>query len=218
MEGRAFVSREADRDGSQPVSHWTGILDVVRLGPADHATAVTAAQLRAVAERFVAVGQWQPGAPDITIVMDAGYDVARLAWMLRNLPVESVGRIRGDRVMRLPKPPRVYDPKGGRPPKHGPEFRFTKPETWRAPSVTTATGTTNYGKAEAQARDRVHPRLTRRSAWLEHDGELPIVEGTLVGLTVRSSASCRTSRSTRSGSASATSWRPTARSPRSRTS
>ena len=51
---------------------WTGILDVVRLGPADDATAITAAQLRAVVERLVAVGQWQPGTPDITVVMDAG--------------------------------------------------------------------------------------------------------------------------------------------------
>lgn len=42
----------------------------------------------------------------------------------------------------------------------------------------------NYGKAEAQAWDRVHPRLTHRSAWLDHDGELPIVEGTLVRLKV----------------------------------
>lgn len=57
---------------------WTGILDVVRLGPADDATAVTAARLRAVVERLVAAGRWQPGAPDITIVMDAGYDVT--AW------------------------------------------------------------------------------------------------------------------------------------------
>ncbi|MFH9735731.1 NF041680 family putative transposase [Streptomyces sp. NPDC017260] len=163
---------------------WTGILDVVRLGPADDATAVTAAQLRAAVVRLVGAGQWQPGAPDITIVMDAGYDVTRLAWVLRDLPVELVGRIRGDRVMRLPKPPRVYDPKGGRPPKHGPEFRFTKPETWPGPSVSTATDTTNYGKAAAQAWDRVHPRLTHRSAWLEHDGELPVVEGTLVRLKV----------------------------------
>ncbi|GAA2351615.1 transposase [Streptomyces violaceusniger] len=38
---------------------------------------------------------------------DAGYDVTRLAWVLRDLPVELVGRIRGDRVMRLPKPPRL---------------------------------------------------------------------------------------------------------------
>lgn len=78
----------------------------------------------------MAAGQWAPGDPDITIVMDAGYDVTRLAGVVRDLPVEPVGRIRSDRVMRLPKPPRVYSPKGGHPPKHGPEFRFNKPETW----------------------------------------------------------------------------------------
>lgn len=162
---------------------WTGILDVVRLGPEDDATAVTAAQLRAVAERLIAVGQWTPGDPDMTIVMDAGYDVTRLAWVLRDLPVELVGRIRSDRVMRLPKPPRTHGV-NGRPPKHGPEFRFAKPDTWPEPAITTATDTVNYGKAEAQAWDRVHPRLTHRSAWLEHDGELPIVEGTLIRLKV----------------------------------
>ncbi|GAX56447.1 hypothetical protein SO3561_08015 [Streptomyces olivochromogenes] len=43
---------------------WTGILDVVRLGPKDDATAVTAAQLRTVVERLVAAGQWTPGDPD----------------------------------------------------------------------------------------------------------------------------------------------------------
>lgn len=86
--------------------------------------------------------------------------------------------------MRLPKPPRVYDPKGGRPPKHGPEFRFAKPETWPEPAVTTHTATANYGKAVTQAWDRVHPRLTHRAAWLDHEGELPLVEGTLIRLEV----------------------------------
>jgi hypothetical protein len=52
-----------------------------------------------------------------------------------------IGRVRGDRVMRLVKPPRAYDPKGGRPPKHGLEFRFAKPETWPEPTVTTLTAT-----------------------------------------------------------------------------
>lgn len=40
---------------------WTPMLDVVRLGPEDDATAVTAAQFSAVAERPVAAGQWVPG-------------------------------------------------------------------------------------------------------------------------------------------------------------
>jgi len=47
---------------------WTAILDAVRLGPADDATAVTAAQLRGVVERLIATGQWQAGDPDIVIV------------------------------------------------------------------------------------------------------------------------------------------------------
>ncbi|WP_345624274.1 NF041680 family putative transposase, partial [Streptomyces ziwulingensis] len=162
---------------------WTVILDAVRLGPVDDATAVTAAQLRGVVERLVTAGQWQTGDPHIVIVSDAGYDVTRLAWVLRDLPVELVGRVRSDRVMRLPKPPRRPGT-NGRPPKHGPEFRFTKPETWPEPAITTVTDTTNYGKAETRAWDRVHPRLTHRSLWLDHDGELPLVEGTLIRLKV----------------------------------
>lgn len=162
---------------------WTAVLDAVRLGPADDATAITAAQLRGVVERLIAASQWQPGDPHIVIVSDAGYDVTRLAWVLRDLPVELVGRVRSDRVMRLPKPPRTRGV-NGRPPKHGPEFRFTKPENWPEPAITTVTDTANYGKAETQAWDRVHPRLTHRSSWLDHDGELPVIEGTLMRLKV----------------------------------
>lgn len=36
---------------------WTSILDMVRLGPADDATAVTAAQLRGIVERLITAGQ-----------------------------------------------------------------------------------------------------------------------------------------------------------------
>lgn len=34
--------------------------------------------------------------------------------------------------------------------------------------------------ARAMARDRIHPRLTTRSAWIDHTGELPVNEGTLI--------------------------------------
>jgi hypothetical protein len=49
------------------------------------------------------------------VVADAGYDIIRLAHVLADLPIELVGRLRSDRVLRLPKPPR---PPGttGRPP------------------------------------------------------------------------------------------------------
>ena len=60
---------------------WTAVLDAVRLGPTDDATAVTAEQLRAVVGRLAAAGHWREGDPNILIVMDAGYDVTRLAWL-----------------------------------------------------------------------------------------------------------------------------------------
>ncbi len=65
----------------------------------------------------------------------------------------------------------------GRPPKHGPEFRFTKPETWPEPAITTVTNTGNYGKAETQAWDRVHPRLTHRSSWRTMRANFPWWKG-----------------------------------------
>jgi hypothetical protein len=178
--GLALLLRR--RAGARATS-WTAILDAVRLGPVDDATAVTADQLRGVVERLIAAGQCQAGDPHIVIVSDASYDVARLAWVLRDLPVELVGRVCSDRVMRMPKPPRMHGVHG-RPPKHGPEFRFAKPETWPEPAITTVTDTSKYGKAETQAWDRVHPRLAHRSSWLDHEGELPLVEGMLIRLRV----------------------------------
>src|SRR5829696_3328940 len=136
---------------------WTAVLDAVRLGPADDATAVTATQLRGVLNRLITAGHWQPGDPDIVIVADTGYDTTRLAYVLADLPVELVGRLRSDRVLRLPKPPRSAG-MTGRPPKHGPEIALDRPATWPTPQHTTSTQTTRYGTAEATSWDRVHPR------------------------------------------------------------
>ena len=87
-------------------SSWTAVLDAVRLGPDDDATAVTAGQLRDVVTRLIAAGHWRPGDPEIEIVMDTGYDVTRLAFVLAELPVILTGRLRSDRVMLRPAPPR----------------------------------------------------------------------------------------------------------------
>jgi DDE superfamily endonuclease len=163
---------------------WTALLDAVRLGPADDATEVTATQLRAVIERLTMAGHWQPGDPEILIVTDAGYDITRLAYVLADLPVELVGRLRSDRVLRLPKPPRLPGTTG-RPPRHGPEIALNKPTSWPTPQHTTSTETTRYGIAVATSWDRVHPRLTRRTCWIDHTGELPIIEGTLIRLQVQ---------------------------------
>ncbi|MET7427361.1 NF041680 family putative transposase [Dactylosporangium sp. NPDC005555] len=163
---------------------WTAVLDAVRLGPHDDTAEVTATQIRAVLQRLIEAGQWRAGDPDVLIVCDAGYDLARLAFLLTDLPVEILGRIRSDRVLRLPAPAREPGTKG-RPPRHGGELRLADPDTWPDPDVSTVTDTSRCGTAKAIAWDRLHPRLTRRAAWLDHDGDLPILEGTLIRLTVQ---------------------------------
>jgi DDE superfamily endonuclease len=162
---------------------WTAVLDAIRLGPDDDETEVTAAQVRDVISRLIAAGHWREGDPAILVVFDAGYDVTRLAYLLADLPAELLGRLRSDRVMLLPAPPRPPGAKG-RPAKHGGELALADPGTWPAPQVTTSTVTSRYGTAAAAAWERVHPRLTHRAAWLDHDGDLPVIEGTLIRLQV----------------------------------
>jgi hypothetical protein len=158
---------------------WTAPLDAVRLGPDDDETAVTAAQVRDVVTRLIEAGHWRDGDPDILIVFDAGYDVTRLAWLLADLPAELCGRLRSDRVLCFPASPRAG---AGRPSRHGREFRLADEESWPEPAVTTVTETTRYGTATASCWDRLHPRLASRGAWQQHDGELPVIEGTLIRL------------------------------------
>src|ERR1700756_4435972 len=85
---------------------WTAVLDAVRLGPDDDETEVTAVQVREVVGRLIAAGHWREGDLPVLIVFDAGYDVTRLAWLLADLPVDLLGRLRSDRVMWQPAPPR----------------------------------------------------------------------------------------------------------------
>ncbi|CDZ89581.1 MULTISPECIES: hypothetical protein [Rhodococcus] len=49
---------------------------------------------------------------------------------------------------------------------------------------TTATATDRYGTAVADAWNRLHPRITHRGVWAAHPGPPPIVEGTVIRLTV----------------------------------
>ena len=112
---------------------WTAVLDAVRLGPDDDETEVTAAQVRDVVARLIAAGHWREGDPHILVVFDAGYDVTRLAWLLADLPVELLGRLRSDRVML---PARAAAPPGtnGRPRKHGRELTLSDPAAVPAPA------------------------------------------------------------------------------------
>lgn len=145
---------------------------------------MTAAQLREVIGRLIEAGRGTTGAPDILLVMDAGYDVTRLAHLLSDLPLELIGRLRSDRVMlRNAGEPRSML-RGGRPRLHGIAFTFAKPESWHELDTATRTESTRYGKVEARAWGRMHQRLQKRGPWVDHEGEIPITHGTLVRLQV----------------------------------
>jgi hypothetical protein len=164
-------------------SSWTAMLDAVRLGPLDDLTEVTAAQVVDVVDRLREAGQWRAGDPPILAVFDAGYDVTRLAWLLRDAPVIVVGRLRSDRVFHLPAPPRMPG-QVGRPGRHGQAIDLDQSATHPASAVSTVTETSRYGQAFADAWDRAHQKLQRRAGWAEHEGPLPAVEGTLIRLVV----------------------------------
>jgi hypothetical protein len=162
-------------------SSWTAPLDAVRLAPGDDATEVTAAQIRDLLARLRQAGQLAEGDPEVLVVLDAGYDVIRLAFLLAGLPVRLLARIRSDRVF--------YAPAGGyagtgRPSRHGKAMRLDDPATWPAPAQAAASVHERYGNVAVTAWGRYHPQLQRRAGWAQHTGRLPIVEGALIHVKV----------------------------------
>jgi hypothetical protein len=163
---------------------WTAMLDAQRLTPGADLTAVSVTQIRDVISRLIDAKQHTCGQPHILIVLDAGYDLPRITSLLADLPVQVLGRLRSDRVFYRQTPSRQRY-RRGRPARHGTVLRFTDPDTWHQPDVTTTSQTERYGTAETYAWDRMHPKLARRSAWRDHRGDLPIVEGTVIRLRVQ---------------------------------
>ena len=141
---------------------WTAVLDAVRLGPDDDVAEMTAAQVRGVVTRLIEAGHQGEGDPPILIIFDAGYDPMRLACQLADLPVEILGRLRSDRVLHFPGPPRQPGTQG-RPRRHGTEFALADPATWPRPPVTTTTATSpvrDRGSASlGPAAPAAHPPL-----------------------------------------------------------
>lgn len=164
---------------SGPTS-WTVPLDARRLRPGEDPTEVTAGQIRGVVDRLAAAGQHEPGDPPVLVVLDAGYDVVRLAWLLRDAPVHLVARLRSDRVFHARPQPRPAGARGGRPGRHGPAMTLADPATWPAPHASHTGQHDRYGHVTVQAWDRMHQKLTRRGGWQQHPGPLPVIDGALI--------------------------------------
>ncbi len=173
-------------------SSWTLPLDAVRIGPDDDETDVAAAQLREVVTRLIAAGHWKDGDPAVIIAPDAGYHATRLAWLLADLPVILVVRVRSDRVFYGPPPPRAPGT-AGRPARHGTPVSCADPATWHGAQAAIEAASARYGPLSVTAWHRMHQFLTRQnSGWTGHEGPLPVVEGTLIRLAaVTRAAGCQ---------------------------
>ena len=94
--------------------------------------------------------------------------MTRLAWLLKDLPAEVLGRLRSDRVLYLPVPPGA----GGRAGPPG-----TDQSCARGPGDLARTaGHHQHRNLPVRHRRRrrvgpADPRLPHRAAWLGHDGE-----------------------------------------------
>ncbi|MFJ7497999.1 transposase [Streptomyces sp. NPDC097727] len=109
-------------------SSWTGPLDAIRLNPEDDLNTVTVTQIRGLLARLEQAGQRRDGDPPVLFVLDSGYDIVRLTWLLRKEPVRLLGRIRSGRTFYHPPGKRRGD-HPGRPPRHGEAFRLADPAT-----------------------------------------------------------------------------------------
>lgn len=158
-------------------SSWTAPLDAVRLVPGQDATEVTAGQIRDVFGRLREAGQWAAGDPPVLVVLDAGYDVIRLAFLLADLPIRLLGRMRGDRVFHAPAQQYAGT---GRPGRHGAAMKLDDPASWPTPARSAAGVHERYGQVAVTAWGHQHPQLQRRAGWATHPGPLPIVAGALI--------------------------------------
>jgi len=67
----------------------------------------------------------------------------------------------------------------GRPRRHGPRFVLSNPDTWPTPATEHHTTDTRYGMISVQAWPDMHPKLTGRERWANHELP-PIVHGTVI--------------------------------------
>lgn len=154
---------------------WTAPLDATRITPGQDTTMATINQVR----RLVAM---LPKDADVPMfVFDAGYDAIALGADLAGERVQTLTRIRSDRVFYSDPAPA---PGPGRPRRHGDRFLLSEPDTWNTPDAQTHVHDHRYGNIHVQAWHGHHPKLARRGHWLGPDHLPPIVRGTIIRVDV----------------------------------
>jgi len=154
---------------------WTAVLDAVRLTPDDDDTAVTARRSVRSSGDSARPGTSRTADPDVLLVFDSGYDVTRLAFLLADLPVQLFGSVAFGPGAAVPAPPPGRT--GGRP---GTARSSHSPE----PAVVTTSDNSRYGTAHTATWDDCTPGCPTAARGPINQGPPPIIEGTVIRLTV----------------------------------
>ena len=160
---------------------WAALVDVERTTPATR-TRQTARQVRNLLRRLA--GTAGRGAP--LVILDAGYSAAALTAALRGCPVHLLIRLPAGSVFYAD--PITWPGKRGRPGKHGMPVTCAGDPGQANPEPDeslTLPGTPLYGTVRVDAWRQVHPLIHGDRGWFAGwDGELPVLRGTVLRVTV----------------------------------
>ena len=162
---------------------WAALVDVERTTPATR-TRQTARQVRNLLRRLHTAGTGGRGAP--LVILDAGYSAAALTAALRGCPVHLLIRLPTGSVFYAD--PVTWPGKRGRPGKHGMPVTCAGDPGQANPGPDESVilpGTPRYGTVRADAWRDVHPLIHGdRGYFAGWDGELPVLRGTVLRVTV----------------------------------
>jgi hypothetical protein len=172
-----WVAQVAVTGGAAAKDSWVAPVDVRRVGTAENANEVAAAQITDLTRRLRA----QPATAGVPVLflLDVGYCPI---YLTQRLPAgaQILVRLRSDRVFFGAPEPRTPG-KVGRPRKHGARFALDEPHTWGPPDaehrLTRADGT----RVWTRAWHGKHPEPRPRRKW---EGTA-VVQGTLIRREVR---------------------------------
>ena len=162
---------------------WAALIDVERTTPATR-TQQTARQVKNLLRRLHAAGHGDRGAP--LVIMDAGYSAAALTAALAGQPVHLLIRLASGQVFY--QDPVTWPGKKGRPVKHGAAITCRNSREQANPEpdeCLTLPDTPRYGTVRVDAWHQVHPLIHGdRGYFAGWDGELPVLHGTVLRVTV----------------------------------
>ncbi|MGH8899136.1 MAG: transposase [Egibacteraceae bacterium] len=154
----------------------TAPVDARRIPPDADTTDAAIAQVSGLVDRL------DPDGPVPLFVHDAGYDPIALGVGLADTRAAVLVRIRSDRVLYTDPDP-AEPGRVGRPRRHGARLACADPDSWAAADAELAADDAVYGRVRVQAWHGLHPKLSRRGRWADHDAA-PIVRGSVIRVEV----------------------------------